>query len=398
MTAQTPEVQIAVAKLNALGKDVKSGLIERDEVVDLIITALVAEQHLLMVGPPGVAKSKVAGDVFARIGGAAANFFALTKGSTPDMIVGPMSIIEIKERGRFKHETANMLPESDIVFIDEVFKGNTLTMNATLNVLADRVFMNGGVLQRCPLVSAVTASNEFPDSRDLSAFYDRLLVRVEVNPISDHAKRMRMTRMGATRRTGYAEATKMIDIADIRLLNEARREIVIPDAIDEVAADLYNALAGLGSEADLGDRRWQLTFNLAAARALLAGRNEIAPQDLLVFAHTAWGVPESRRTVQSAVNRAISPEMADVIDIYDAIEDGHQQFLRQCAEVKDNPNFTNLRLTLNMEFASMADSQSRQMEARIGDMDRKGMDTTQAKEYLAKVKRRLHEAMTLSIS
>ena len=37
--------------------DLAAALIERDEEIDLVLTALVANEHVLLVGPPGCGKS-----------------------------------------------------------------------------------------------------------------------------------------------------------------------------------------------------------------------------------------------------------------------------------------------------------------------------------------------------
>jgi MoxR-like ATPase len=45
------------AKFAAARRDLAAALIERDDEIDLVLTALVAREHVLLVGPPGTAKS-----------------------------------------------------------------------------------------------------------------------------------------------------------------------------------------------------------------------------------------------------------------------------------------------------------------------------------------------------
>src|SRR5690606_30745968 len=133
-------------------------VLERDELIDLIGLSLVAGQHIFVAGPPGVAKSTVFFEIFSGIGDAKQGFFALTKGSTPEMVVGPMSPRALKEEDRFRFNVEGMLPDVDLALIDEVFKGNALTRHAMLQVLNERIFFNGGEIVSCPLLMAGATS------------------------------------------------------------------------------------------------------------------------------------------------------------------------------------------------------------------------------------------------
>jgi hypothetical protein len=44
---------------------------------------------------------------------------------------------------------------------------------------------NGGEPLRCPLISAITTSNELPGGADSAAVYDRLLARIEAGYLED---------------------------------------------------------------------------------------------------------------------------------------------------------------------------------------------------------------------
>jgi MoxR-like ATPase len=44
---------------------------------------------------------------------------------------------------------------------------------------------NGGAPNACPLIAAITASNELPSGKETAAIYDRLLVRLEVGCLAD---------------------------------------------------------------------------------------------------------------------------------------------------------------------------------------------------------------------
>ena len=71
-----------------------------------------------------------------------------------------------------------MLPEAEIVFLDEVFKSNSAILNALLTLLNERRYTSGGHVLTCPLLSAFGASNEVPSDETLTAIFDRFILRI----------------------------------------------------------------------------------------------------------------------------------------------------------------------------------------------------------------------------
>src|SRR4029077_14373505 len=97
-------------------KELSSALIERDEEVDLVLTALLANEHVLLVGPPGCGKSLLLDSVLAWAGGTRFTIL-LTKFTTVDEVMGPVSLAGLKA-DRYVRVTAGKLPEADWAFID----------------------------------------------------------------------------------------------------------------------------------------------------------------------------------------------------------------------------------------------------------------------------------------
>src|SRR5262245_22045640 len=160
-------------------KELSAALIERDDEIDLALTALVADEHLLLVGPPGCAKSLLLDSLLAWLHG---RKFAvlLTKFTCVEEVMGPVSIAALKE-DRYRRVTTGKLPEAHLAFLDEVFKASSAILNTLLRILNERVFENGdGSLTRVPLLLCVGASNEYPNAQDggkeLQAVFDRYRV------------------------------------------------------------------------------------------------------------------------------------------------------------------------------------------------------------------------------
>src|SRR5271166_2378628 len=171
------------ASLRQAVADAASGLVERDTLVELIILSAVAQEHLLVIGPPGTAKSIAVRRVADAIGGQYFEYL-LGRFTEPNEIFGPVDLRKLKE-GRVETEVSGMLPEAEIAFLDEIFQGSTAILNTLLGLLNERQFRRGHTRIECPLRVCVGASNSLPEDESLAAFADRFLVRVFVEPIAD---------------------------------------------------------------------------------------------------------------------------------------------------------------------------------------------------------------------
>ena len=177
----------AEAKLDAVRSALKAHFLERETLVDGALAALLTKEHVLILGPPGTAKSQLARQVTRHLEGGRYFEWLLTKFSTPEELFGPMSLRALEE-GRYERLTTHKLPEAHIAFLDEVFKANSAILNALLTVLNERRFHQGSEARSVPLESLFAASNELPDEEELAALYDRFLLRFSVGYIEQEYK------------------------------------------------------------------------------------------------------------------------------------------------------------------------------------------------------------------
>jgi len=155
---------------------------ERQAVIEGMLCAALAGEHVLLLGPPGTAKSALARELCAAVNGAGYFEWLLSKFTSPEELFGPISLTALKT-DTFKRVTAGKLPEAHVVFLDEIFKSNSGVLNTLLTALNERKFHNGPVAQEIPLRLAVGASNELPEGAELAALYDRFLVRYWVERV-----------------------------------------------------------------------------------------------------------------------------------------------------------------------------------------------------------------------
>ena len=133
------------AKLALLLEQLNHGLVDREATMKSALLSILAGENMLLIGPPGTAKSLVARRISQSFSHknqvSATTYFEylLTKFSTPEEIFGPLSISELKA-DRFKRNTDGYLPSVKIAFLDEVFKASSSILNALLTIMNERIY------------------------------------------------------------------------------------------------------------------------------------------------------------------------------------------------------------------------------------------------------------------
>lgn len=302
-----------MSDLQKMRAELQDKFVERDEVIDGTLTAILARQHVLMIGPPGTAKSMLASELCNRFPGT--NFFEwlLTKFSTPEEIFGPVSL-QALERDEYLRITTDKLPEAHVAFLDEIFKANSSILNALLSLINERKFHNGGKPQDAPLISLIGASNELPDEEELGALYDRFLVRFLVDYIEDDANFVTMLSG-----TNGKKATQ-IPIKDLQGMQGEVESLKVPELIVDLIVQIRNKLRKENVIAS--DRRYHDAISLLRARAYLEDRREVIDSDLVILANVLWNTPEEIRIVENIV-----------YDLANPFERRAEEFLKQAEEI-----------------------------------------------------------------
>ena len=129
-------------RLRAIRDELRQQFLERAELIDGALVGLLAGQHLLVIGPPGTAKSMLADEVCRRITGARYFQWLLTRFTTPEELFGAVSLKAL-EADDYRRLTTHKLPEAHVAFLDEVFKASSSILNTILTVMHERRFHNG---------------------------------------------------------------------------------------------------------------------------------------------------------------------------------------------------------------------------------------------------------------
>lgn len=294
------------SRLADLARILEERFLGKSEVIRLLLVATIAGEHAVLIGPPGTAKSALI-RTFARLIHARYFEYLLTRFTEPNEIFGPVDIGAFRD-GRYERRTEGMLPEAEIVFLDEVFKSNSAILNALLTLLNERRYASGAQVIKCPLLSAFGASNEVPGDETLTAIYDRFILRIKNDNLDAyHFQDLlqkgldleRMTASDADPRAGQHSAAPLVSA---RELAELQVGLLERTRYDEEFFSVYKGLVfQIRAEGvSLSDRRVVKLLKLFAASAYLDGRDQPDAGDFFVLKHV-WNNEDQAQILDSIV-------------------------------------------------------------------------------------------------
>jgi MoxR-like ATPase len=160
--------------------------VNKQEIIDLMVVAAIAQEPLLLVGPPGTAKSDLVLKFKDALGIAEEDYFEymLTRFTEPSEIIGAIDIKELRD-GRYIRRKEGKLPTARLAFLDEIFKSNSAILNILLTIINEKKFYQEGKPEAVPLRILFAATNEIPEQGELAALKDRFVLKVESRPVQD---------------------------------------------------------------------------------------------------------------------------------------------------------------------------------------------------------------------
>jgi len=288
----------ALEKLLQIRDELKTGYYERDDVIDGTFTALLTDNHMLLIGPPGTAKSQLVSEVCNKINGAQYFQWLLTKFTAPEELFGAVSLKGL-ENDEYRRVTSGKLPEAHIVFLDEVFKASSSILNTLLTVMNERIYYNGTQITEIPLISLFGASNELPSEEDeLEALYDRFLLRYVVDYIKEDFRFLKLLQGDGT-----DSKETVITPEELNYCKSQARETLVPSNILKLIGRIRKELKKKGITPS--DRRYKQSISVLKAKAYLDGREEVSEEDLRFLENVLWRDPGEKVEIQSTIHQAL---------------------------------------------------------------------------------------------
>src|ERR1700704_2497865 len=186
LTALAERVDDLRTRINRFRTSLGRFFVAKQELIDLMMVAAVAQEPLLLVGPPGTAKSDLVLKFKDALGLRDDDYFEymLTRFTEPSEIIGPIDINQLRE-GRYLRREQGKLPTAKLAFLDEIFKSNSAILNILLTIINEKKFYQDGVPTPVRLRVLFAATNEVPEQGELAALKDRFVLKAESLSVQD---------------------------------------------------------------------------------------------------------------------------------------------------------------------------------------------------------------------
>ena len=181
-----PEAEEIRKRINRFRVSLGRFFVQKQPLIDLMCVAAVAQEPLLLVGPPGTAKSDLVLKFKDALGIADEDYYEymLTRFTEPSEIIGPIDINQLRD-GRYIRREQGKLPTARLGFLDEIFKSNSAILNILLTIINEKKFYQDGVPQPVRLRVLFAATNEVPEHGELGALKDRFVLKAESLSVQD---------------------------------------------------------------------------------------------------------------------------------------------------------------------------------------------------------------------
>ena len=326
-TQATSEAPLPVAAIEQAGEklararaEIGKRIIGQDDVVSLSLTTILSGGHALLVGVPGLAKTRLV-DTLGTVLGLNANRIQFTPDLMPSDILGA----EVLEDGRGRlprvQASSKVRSSAQLLMADEINRAGPRTQSALLQAMQEhRVTVAGEDRPLSEPFHVLATQNPIEQEGTYplpEAQLDRFLLQIDVNyPDRDEERAI----LVATTGVGEAKAEPVLTGSEIIEMQRIVRAMPVGDSVVDAILNLVrSARPGEPEAADAATKRlaWgpgpraaQALMLTVRARALLEGRLAPSIEDVRALAHAAL----AHRMALSFAARAEGASISGVID------------------------------------------------------------------------------------
>jgi MoxR-like ATPase len=263
--------------------EVERAVVGKRNALELVMLGLLADGHVLLDDYPGLAKTLIARS-FARVTSLRFARVQFTPDLMPSDVTG--SSIYDQRSGDFEFRPGPVF--TNLLLGDEINRSPPKTQAALLEAMQERQVTIDGVtrpLERPFLVVATQNPIEFEGTYPLpEAQLDRFLLRLSVGYPSAEAE-WRMLERRLERATDEVELAQVATPADVLAMQRAVEQVHVAESVGRYIVELVAATRDSPRVQVGSSPRGSLALlKVARARAALAGRDFVTPEDVKAVA------------------------------------------------------------------------------------------------------------------
>lgn len=340
---------------------------ERGNPLEAAFIALLAGANIFWLGKPGTGKSYLVRWVCEAFTGARYFESQLHRQLPLEDLFGSIDMPLYDKTGVWRRNTTGMMPEAEIVYLDEIGKAGASTTNPILAVANEHIFHNCGVVQPTPTISLFASSNEELEMPEQAAMWDRFPIRQVIDPIQEDGHMADFLRSKVVR--GPAPQRTTLDLADLLYAKDVEVPAIdVPDGIIDTLLSLKRNLAG--EEIYPSDRRWGQCIRILQATAYLAGRTAVDDDDIQILQHVLWEDMSLIGKVEQQVLSLTSELVRDALDLEQQI----QEIIVEIAAAKGQSSAKRAPLATTSRFKLKEINES--LQKLVKDAKKSGRSTT----------------------
>jgi MoxR-like ATPase len=282
--------------------NIKTGLLGwDDDVTPAAVLAAITGEHLLIVGPPGNAKSLFARRFTAHFEGSLFET-QLSKYSDETALFGAPNLKRLREDGVFEYPKHG-IAACDWAFLDEFFDASDVLMRTTLGILQEKKFTKGGHEEDIPLQTCIATANYTRVNDITAAVVDRFAITVTAPVLTKTQREMLYSK---TTFEDVPAVQYKVGLDQLRQMRANSKEVEIPRVI-------IKALVSWCEEMGFTPRRERKLAAIIRASATLNGRKTADEEDIMAARYcvpiSASGKVEDGRKALQPLRDAIKQQL-----------------------------------------------------------------------------------------
>ena len=361
-------------------EEVRAQVAERDELIEIIAIALLTRKNVFILGDTGQAKSAVINLFRAGITGTNQFERLMSKQTDEEALFGRLDLSslipggvpeEVLEKDQHYQELRRKLET-------ELQTGGPNSASQLADLTAEMEQYRKALAELHSGEPRIITKGKLPDSHIV--FLD------EIFKASDGILNALLTALNERRYTNEGK-TAVISLAELQAMQDEVLQVRVPDQVNELMDDVLCELRGKGIH--ISDRKYFNYAPIAQAKAWLSGRDTVEPSDLTTLCAYLWTAPEERTIIQSTLERMCNDPLKDRLDtiLAEAVE-GYQEFTdtadapaaRRIGKLRDE--FMSLYITLSQMLSNaQSDAEREKINACLEELERYSKEAHASVQY-----------------